>query len=143
VRYIRSLSDNTNNPAWDQHSNLPARTTPRVDKPVAGLLKDQGADCRAPSCGGAASLADALRQHGHDHNDGLPVLMAGGGIKRGISYGETDEFGHFAIENKVHMHDLHATILHQLGLDHEKLLRHDGRDFRLTDVHRHVVKHST
>jgi hypothetical protein len=67
--------------------------------------------------------------------------VAGGGFKPGIAYGETDDLGHFAIENKVHMHDLHATILHQLGLDHEKLtFRHDGRDFRLTDVHGHVVK---
>jgi len=67
-------------------------------------------------------------------------VLAGGGFKPGFAYGATDDFGHFAIENKVHMHDLHATILHQLGLDHEKLtFRHDGRDFRLTDVRGHVV----
>jgi hypothetical protein len=67
--------------------------------------------------------------------------MAGGGFKPGFSFGETDDLGHFAVDGKVHMHDLHATILHQLGLDHEKLtFRHAGRDFRLTDVHGHVVK---
>jgi hypothetical protein len=64
------------------------------------------------------------------------VFLAGGGVKSGFSYGATDEFGHHAIEGKVHMHDLHATILHLLGLDHERLtFRHAGRDFRLTDVH--------
>jgi hypothetical protein len=67
--------------------------------------------------------------------------MAGGGFKAGLTHGETDEIGHMAVDGKVHMHDLHATILHQLGLDHEKLtFRHAGRDFRLTDVHGHVVK---
>ena len=79
---------------------------------------------------------------GRDHNaGGFTVWLAGGGFKPGTSYGATDEFGHLAVENKVHMHDLHATILHQLGLDHEKLTyRFDGRDYRLTDVHGHVVK---
>ena len=67
--------------------------------------------------------------------------MAGGGIKRGITYGATDEFGYAAVENKVHVHDLHATILHQLGFDHEQLTwRHNGRDFRITDVHGKVIR---
>jgi len=67
--------------------------------------------------------------------------MAGGGMKRGFHYGSTDEFGYKAMENKVHINDLHATILHQLGLDHEKLTyRYSGRDFRLTDVGGHVIK---
>ena len=79
---------------------------------------------------------------GRDHNpDGFTVCLAGGGLKPGFAYGNTDEYGHHAVEGKVHMHDLHATILHQLGLDHEKLTyRYDGRDFRLTDVHGQVVK---
>jgi hypothetical protein len=79
---------------------------------------------------------------GRDHNpNGFTVWMAGGGFKPGFSFGETDDLGHMAVDGKVHMHDLHATILHQLGLDHEKLtFRHAGRDFRLTDVHGHVVK---
>ena len=69
------------------------------------------------------------------------MWLAGGGVKTGFAYGATDEFGHLAVENKVQMHDLHATILHLLGLDHEKLTyRFDGRNFRLTDVHGRVVK---
>ena len=68
------------------------------------------------------------------------MWMAGGGVKRGVTYGRTDEFGFFAVENKVHIHDLHATILHLVGLNHERLTyRYSGRDFRLTDVHGRVV----
>ena len=78
---------------------------------------------------------------GRDHNPrGFTTWLAGAGVKPGISYGLTDELGDTAVENKVHMHDLHATILHILGLDHEKLTyRYAGRDFRLTDVHGSVV----
>ena len=69
------------------------------------------------------------------------MFLAGGGVKGGMTYGKTDEFGFSAVENKVHVHDLHATILHLLGLDHEKLtFRYSGRDFRLTDVHGNVVR---
>jgi uncharacterized protein (DUF1501 family) len=79
---------------------------------------------------------------GRDHHiNAFSILLAGGGIKGGMAYGVTDEFGFKAVENKVHVHDLHATILHQLGFDHTKLTyRHAGRDFRLTDVHGEVVK---
>ena len=79
---------------------------------------------------------------GRDHNPpAFTVLLAGGGVKGGMAYGVTDEFGFKAIENRVHVHDLHATILHQLGFDHTRLTyRHAGRDFRLTDVHGEVVK---
>ena len=78
---------------------------------------------------------------GRDHNPTcFTVLLAGGGVKHGFSYGISDEFGHYAIDEKVHMHDLHATILHLLGLDHTRLtFRHAGRDFRLTDVSGRVV----
>ena len=66
--------------------------------------------------------------------------MAGGGIKPGISYGKTDDFGYNIVENPVHVHDLHATLMHLMGIDHERLnFRHQGRDFRLTDVHGHVM----
>ena len=69
------------------------------------------------------------------------MWLAGGGVKGGMAHGATDEFGFDAVENRVHVHDLHATILHLMGLDHEKLTyRYSGRDFRLTDVHGHVVK---
>jgi len=140
VRYIQvNYSDNTNNPAWDQHSNLPKHKdhAVRVDKPVAGLL----ADLKARGSEFGRTPYAEKNGTGRDHNPtGFSVLLAGGGFKPGFAYGETDEFGHFAVENKVHMHDLHATILHQLGLDHERLtFRHDGRDYRLTDVHGRVV----
>jgi uncharacterized protein (DUF1501 family) len=78
---------------------------------------------------------------GRDHHStGFSMLLAGGGIKGGLMYGATDEFGMHAVENRVHVHDLHATILHLLGIDHERLTyRYSGRDFRLTDVHGNVV----
>lgn len=79
---------------------------------------------------------------GRDHNPyGYTMWMAGGGIKKGTTYGRTDDYGYYAVENKVHIHDLHATILHVLGLDHTKLTYpYAGRNFRLTDVHGEVVK---
>jgi len=78
---------------------------------------------------------------GRDHNPGgFTTWLAGGGLKPGFSFGATDPFGHKAVENKVHMHDLHATLLHLLGLDHLRLTyRYAGRDFRLTDVHGKIV----
>jgi len=150
VRYVQiNYTDNTNNPAWDQHSNMPkhmdhARAT---DKPVAGLitdLKQRGLLEDTIVWWGSEFGRTPYAQDkgtGRDHNsDGFTVWLAGGGFKKGFSYGETDEFGHHAVEGKVHMHDLHATILHQLGIDHEKLTyRYDGRDFRLTDVHGKVA----
>jgi hypothetical protein len=150
VRYIQvNYSDNTNNPAWDQHANMPKHKdhAVRVDKPVAGLLADLKARGLLEDTivwwGSEFGRTPYAERNGtgRDHNPtGFSVLLAGGGFKPGFAYGETDEFGHFAVENKVHMHDLHATILHQLGLDHEKLtFRHDGRDYRLTDVHGRVV----
>jgi arylsulfatase A-like enzyme len=80
--------------------------------------------------------------NGRDHNPyGFTMWLAGGGVKPGISYGATDEFGAKAVENRVHMHDLHATILHLLGLDHERLTyTYAGRPFRLTDVEGSVVR---
>jgi len=81
--------------------------------------------------------ADPGRDH---HDDGFTVWMAGGGVKGGMTYGATDEVGLHAVENRVHVHDLHATMLHLLGFDHTKLTyRYAGRDFRLTDVHGNVV----
>ena len=79
--------------------------------------------------------------NGRDHNHyGFSMWLAGGGVRGGTTYGETDEFGFRAAVDKVHIHDLHATILHLLGIDHEQLtFRYAGRDFRLTDVHGHVI----
>ena len=88
---------------------------------------------------GRAPTSEGTKGRDHDHY-GFTVWLAGGGVKRGFSYGATDEFGLTAVENRVHVHDLHATILHLMGLDHEKLTyRYSGRDFRLTDVHGKVV----
>jgi uncharacterized protein (DUF1501 family) len=124
-----------------------AKNALEVDKPIAallgdldrrGLLKDTlvwwgGEFGRTPTAQGG---------DGRDHNPhAFTMWFAGGGTKPGFAYGATDDFGYYAIENKVHMHDLHATILHLMGLDHEKLTyRHAGRDFRLTDVKGHVVR---
>jgi hypothetical protein len=151
VRYVQiNYGDNTANPAWDQHSNLPkhADHARAVDKPVAGLLADlkrRGLlEDTVVWWGGEFGRTPYAEKNGtgRDHNPGgFTVWLAGGGVKRGFALGATDEFGHLAVKDKVHMHDLHATILHLLGLDHEKLTyRFDGRDFRLTDVHGHVVK---
>jgi hypothetical protein len=151
VRFIQvTYGDSSANPAWDQHSNLPKHEqhARAVDKPIAGLLQDLkqrglledtivwwgGEFGRTPYAQGNGT--------GRDHNPGgFTVWLAGDCVKSGFSYGATDEFGHRAVENKVHMHDLHATLLHLLGLDHERLTyRYAGRDFRLTDVHGKVVK---
>jgi hypothetical protein len=150
VRFIQvTYGDGTANPRWDQHSNLPkhadhARAT---DKPVAGLLADlkqRGLlDDTLVWWGGEFGRTPYAEKNGtgRDHNpNGFTIWLAGGGVKRGFAFGATDEFGHKAVENPVHMHDLHATILHLLGVDHEKLtFRYDGRNFRLTDVHGRVV----
>ena len=151
VRFVQvTYGDNSANPAWDQHSNMPKHGdhAKSVDRPIAGLLEDLkrrglledtlvwwgGEFGRTPYAEGNGT--------GRDHNpSGFTVWLAGGGLKKGFAFGATDEFGHQAVQDKVHMHDLHATILHQLGLDHEKLtFRYSGRDFRLTDVHGRVVK---
>ena len=81
-------------------------------------------------------------QNGRDHNHwGYSVWLAGGGVRGGMTYGSTDDFGFKAVDNRVHVHDLHATILYLLGMDHERLVyRYSGRDFRLTDVHGKVIK---
>jgi hypothetical protein len=150
VRYIQvNYSDNGNNPRWDQHSNLRqhehhARAT---DKPVAGLLADLKArglleDTLVWWGGEFGRTPFAENRDGRDHNpNGFTVFLAGGGVKHGVAHGETDEVGYNAVSDKVHMHDLHATVLHLLGLDHERLTyRYAGRDFRLTDVYGNVVK---
>jgi hypothetical protein len=151
VRYVQvTYGDNTANPAWDQHSNLAkhADHAVAVDKPVAGLLADLKQRGLLEDTlvwwGGEFGRTPYAEKNGtgRDHNPGgFTVWLAGGGVKPGFAYGATDDFGHLAVENKVHMHDLHATILHLLGLDHEKLTyRFDGRNFRLTDVHGRIVK---
>ena len=138
---------------WDQHATIEKdhrRQCAAVDQGAAALLTDLkarglldetlviwgGEFGRTPMAQGGGS------NYGRDHHPyGFSAWMAGGGIKPGVTYGTTDDFGYFAAENKVHVHDLHATILHCLGVDHKRLVhRFQGRDFRLTDVHGKVVR---
>jgi len=145
VRFVQvNYTDNTNNPAWDQHSDMPkhalhARAT---DRPVAGLvhdLKRRGLlDDTVVWWGGEFGRTPYAQDDGtgRDHNPaGFTVWLAGGGFRAGHAHGETDDFGHHAVADRVHMHDLHATLLAALGLDHSRLtFRHAGRDYRLTDI---------
>ncbi len=153
VRFVQVTMD-----GWDHHGdirgNLP-RLCKQIDQPVAGLLKDlkqrgllkdtlvlwSGEFGRTPwsqDLSGTAPIA----KHGREHQpESFCAWMAGGGVKGGLTYGETDHMGYRVVNGKVHIHDLHATMLHLLGLDHTRLTwRHLGRDFRLTDVHGNVVK---
>ena len=151
VRFVQvTYGDGSANPAWDQHSNLAkhADHAKAVDRPIAALLADLKQRGLLEDTlvwwGGEFGRTPYAEKNGtgRDHNPGgFTVWLAGGGVKPGFAFGATDEFGAAAVQDKVHMHDLHATILHQLGLDHEKLTyKHAGRDFRLTDVHGRVVK---
>jgi hypothetical protein len=135
---------------WDQHGSLrtelPANCA-ATDKPIAGLLKDLKArgllqDTLVLWGGEFGRTPTAENADGREHHPfGFTMWLAGGGIKGGIVHGSTDDFGWHAAEDKVHVHDLHATILHLMGLDHEKLTyRYGGRDYRLTDVYGRVVK---
>jgi Protein of unknown function (DUF1501) len=147
VRFIQI----SHNFRWDQHQNLKTditRNAAEVDQPIAALLRDLksrdmlkdtlviwgGEFGRTPTAQGGMD--------GRDHNPhGFTLWMAGGGVKGGLSYGATDDYGYKAVDNTSDIHDLHATILHLLGLEHEKLtFRYAGRDFRLTDVHGQVMK---
>ena len=144
---------------WDSHDDIKtnhAKLAKECDQPIAALLKDLkqrgllddtlvvwgGEFGRTPTVELPDNGANSGMVNGRDHNPyGFSMWVAGGGMKKGVAYGATDEFGFAAAENKVHVHDLHATLLHQLGFDHEKFTyRYAGRDFRLTDVHGHVVK---
>jgi hypothetical protein len=134
---------------WDQHANLKTElpnNCAATDKPIAGLLQDLKSrgllkDTLVVWGGEFGRTPTAEGTDGREHHPfGFTMWLAGGGIKGGLAYGATDDFGWHAIQNKVHVHDLHATILHLMGLDHEKLTyRYSGRDYRLTDVSGHVV----
>lgn len=149
VRYIQ-ITHSDNKVQWDQHGNLKAghaEKASEVDLPIAGLLTDLKArglleDTLVWCSGEFGRTPTAQGTDGRDHNpEGFTCWLAGGGVKTGFRYGKTDDYGFYAVENKVHIHDLHATILHILGMDHEKLTyRFAGRDFRLTDIEGHVVK---
>jgi len=134
---------------WDQHGALEkghAAMAHQVDQPIAGLLQDLKVrgmldETLVVWAGEFGRTPFSQGSNGRDHNPfGFSIWMAGGGIKGGTIYGETDEFGYHVTENKCDFYDLWATVLHQLGLDHENLTyRHGGRDLRLTDVHGRVL----
>ncbi len=146
VRYIQVSTPYV----WDQHGGLVKGHTKNalsVDKPIAGLLADlkqRGLMEDTLVVWGTEFGRTPIAQgkDGRDHNPvGFTVWLSGAGVKPGYSHGATDEFGYYAQQDKVHMHDLHATILHLLGIDHERLTyRYAGRDFRLTDVYGEVVQ---
>ena len=147
---VRFIQVSARQNSWDQHSNLKSgheRNCGQVDQPIAGLLTDlkqRGLldDTLVVWGGEFGRTPIAQGTNGRDHNpQGFSMWLAGGGVKRGFAYGNTDEYGYYAVENKVHIHDLHATLLHLAGLNHERLTyRYAGRDFRLTDVYGEVVK---
>jgi hypothetical protein len=135
---------------WDHHGGLPGaipRLCRETDQPAAALIRDlkqRGMlDETLVVWGGEfGRTPDDATTDGRGHNNkGYTMWLAGGGVRGGSVHGATDELGHEAVEGQVHIHDLHATILHLLGLDHERLTyRHGGRDYRLTDVKGNVVK---
>ena len=135
---------------WDQHGGLKkdtARNALEVDLPITGLLTDLKSrglleDTLVLWGGEFGRTSTSQGDDGRDHNPhGYTMWLAGGGVKAGHVHGKTDDYGYYSVEDKVHVHDLHATILHLLGIDHTKLTyRYAGRDFRLTDVHGEVVK---
>ncbi|MEE2643114.1 MAG: DUF1501 domain-containing protein [Planctomycetota bacterium] len=143
VRFVQ-VTHSDSKVQWDQHSNLlngHAKNSSEVDLPIAGLLTDlkrRGLlDETLVLWGGEFGRTPvAENNNGRDHNpQGFTMWMAGGGVKGGFRYGATDDYGYYAIEDRMHVHDLHATLLHLLGLDHKKLTyRYAGREFRLTDV---------
>ena len=151
VRFVQVYSGGNQGPtAWDAHGKLKEnhdRQCAQTDQPIAALLTDlkqRGLlDTTLVVWGGEfGRLPTHQGSDGRDHNPfGFTMWIAGGGVRGGLAYGATDEFGYAAVENKVHVHDLHATILHLIGLNHEQLTYpHLGRNFRLTDVEGRVVK---
>ena len=147
VRFVQVYYGNGQ--PWDTHSNHNTQVPKlcrAIDQPISALLSDlklRGLleDTLVVWGGEFGRTPTSENSTGRDHNHhGFTMWMAGGGIKGGMTYGETDDFGFRAVRDKVHVHDLHATMLHLLGLDHERLTyRHAGRDFRLTDVHGRVL----
>jgi uncharacterized protein (DUF1501 family) len=146
VRFIQC----THSYKWDQHGDLRnghATNAAEVDKPIAGLIRDLKShglleDTLVLWGGEFGRTPTAQGGDGRDHNPhGFTMFMAGGGVKPGFSYGETDDYGYYAAVDKCDVHDLHATILALMGIDHELLTYHyGGRDHRLTDVHGKIVR---
>jgi hypothetical protein len=152
VRFVEVTCPLThsNNAPWDQHGQLRLRHAENAritDQPVAALLTDLKArglldETLVVWAGEMGRTPHSAGSDGRDHHvSGYSIWLAGGGVRGGLAYGATDEMGMSAVKNRVDIHDLHATILHQLGIDHERLtFRFGGRDMRLTDVHGHVLR---
>ena len=150
VRFIELTCPGGNGDRWDQHANLidgHTKNARSVDKPIAGLLTDLKQRGLLESTlvvwsGEFGRTPFAQGNNGRDHNPfGFTLWMAGGGVKGGTTYGSTDEYGYKAIDKKVEIHDLHATMLHLLGMDHTKTtFRFSSRDMRLTDVHGKIIE---
>ncbi len=149
VRFVQLYHTTGGFQPWDQHGDLKGgheKNALATDRPIAGLLQDLQSrglleDTLVIWGGEFGRTPAAQGQDGRDHHpQGFTMWLAGGGTRGGLAYGATDEFGWDAVQDRVHVHDLHATILHLLGLDHERLTyRHTGRDYRLTDVYGKVV----
>ncbi|MGB7323380.1 MAG: DUF1501 domain-containing protein [Rubripirellula sp.] len=149
VRFVELTCPKVGGDRWDQHSNLKKgheNNARAVDQPIAALLKDLRArglldETLVVWAGEFGRTPFAQGKNGRDHNPfGFTIWMAGGGVKPGTIYGATDEFGYKAVENRAEIHDLHATMLHLMGVDHTRsTLRFSGRDMRLTDVKGHVI----
>lgn len=149
VRFVELLCQSLGHDRWDQHSNLEGGHTDNalaVDRPIAGLLTDLKSrglldETLVVWAGEFGRTPMAQGTNGRDHNPyGFTIWLAGGGIRGGTIYGATDDYGYYAVENKVQIHDLHATMLHLLGIDHKRLTyRFSGRDIRLTDVYGEVM----
>ncbi|HWE03696.1 MAG TPA: DUF1501 domain-containing protein [Tepidisphaeraceae bacterium] len=152
VRFVQiTMSD------WDHHQDIRSALPPvcrSVDRPIAGLIRDLksrgllddtlvvwSGEFGRTSWSQDLSGTSPIEKHGREHQpESFCAWMAGGGVRPGLTYGKTDDFGFHPVEGKIHLHDLHATLLYLLGLDHERLTyRHAGRDFRLTDVYGRVI----
>jgi hypothetical protein len=150
VRFVEITCPNAGGDRWDQHGKLKEgheNNARAVDQPIAALLKDLKASGLWDStlvvwAGEFGRTPFAQGKDGRDHNPfGFTIWLAGGGIRGGTIFGATDEYGYKAVENPLQIHDLHATMLHLLGMDHTKLtFRYSGRDMRLTDVHGEVIR---
>jgi hypothetical protein len=148
VRFVQVYDAPANN-VWDFHSNLRAGLPKRcaaVDRPITALLKDLKGrglleDTLVLWGGEFGRTPTAEGTNGREHHPfGFTMWLAGGGVRGGLVHGATDDYGWHAVKDKVHVHDLHATMLHLMGINHERLTyRYGGRDYRLTDVHGHVV----
>lgn len=150
VRFLELTCPSVGTDRWDQHSGLKnghEKNCRAVDQPIAGLLKDLKARGLLRTtlvlwAGEFGRTPFAQGSDGRDHNPyGFTIWMAGGGVKSGFRYGETDEWGYKVVKDRVEMHDLHATLLYLLGVDHKRLtFRFGGRDMRLTDVHGEIIR---